>query len=208
MKPEPLIYLVDDDPRILVAIRRALSIAGYQVACYQDAESFLNCHDPSIPGCVVVDLDLPGMDGLDIQHQLASSPAKRQLIFLSGKGDIPTSVRAMKDGALDFLTKPVEFAALLAAIRSGLDRDRETRTLDDDRRAFEERLQKLTPRERQVLVLVVAGLLNKQIAFELGIVEKTVKVHRARMMAKMGCRTVAELARMMAYEQSRNERLH
>ncbi|PWK65649.1 response regulator [Aminobacter sp. AP02] len=199
--PAPTVYLVDDDDRVLRALKRLLSSDGHSVACYSNAEEFLLHHDPEVPGCAVLDLGLPGMDGFGIQDALASGTAQRPLIFLTGRGDIPASVRAMKAGAVDFLTKPVERSALLAAVAQALVRDKEMRQNGEQRSSLEQRLSKLTPREREVLTLVVAGRLNKQIAGELGTVEKTIKVHRGRMMNKMGVRTVADLVRLVARQQ-------
>ncbi|HEV2897273.1 MAG TPA: response regulator [Pseudaminobacter sp.] len=192
-----IVYLVDDDERIRMSLTRLLSTAGYVVRSYASAEDFLSHHDPAIPGCAVVDLSLPGMDGLGIQQTLVSSQVKRPIIFVTGYGDIPTSVRAMKAGAVDFLTKPVEASALLSAVVHALDRDVETRREGERKQTVEKRLAILTPRERQVLAHVAAGRLNKQIAGDLGTVEKTIKVHRARMMRKMEVRTVADLVRLV-----------
>jgi FixJ family two-component response regulator len=187
------VHLIDDDVQILKALSRALSMAGYEVRTFVDAETFLDQHDPSLPGCVVVDLSLPGKDGFAVQRELDA--CGRPVIFLTGQGDIPASVRAMKGGALDFLQKPVDIEDLLAAVD-------QARRLDDARRKeflerqdFEARIARLTPREHQVLDHVVTGHLNKQIAASLGIVEKTIKVHRGRMMKKLGVRTVADLVR-------------
>lgn len=187
------VHLVDDDAQILRALSRVLAGAGYEVQTFADAETFLDQHDPSRPGCAVVDLSLPGKDGFVVQAELGA--CGRPVIFLTGRGDIPASVRAMKGGALDFLQKPVDIEILLAAVA-------EARRLDDARRKdfrerqdFEARIAKLTPREREVLDHVVTGRLNKQIAASLGIVEKTIKVHRGRMMKKLGVRTVADLVR-------------
>jgi FixJ family two-component response regulator len=187
------VHLIDDDAQILKALSRALSMAGFEVRTFVDAETFLDQHDPSLPGCVVVDLSLPGKDGFAVQRELDA--CGRPVIFLTGQGDIPASVRAMKGGALDFLQKPVDIEDLLAAVD-------QARRLDDARRKeflerqdFEARIARLTPREHQVLDHVVTGHLNKQIAASLGIVEKTIKVHRGRMMKKLGVRTVADLVR-------------
>lgn len=194
----PTIYLVDDDKRVLSALTRLLASYGYNVECHSSAEEFLDRHDPNIPGCAIVDLSLPGMDGFEIQSALSSEMAARSIIFLTGTGDIPASVRAMKAGAVDFLTKPAEASVLLDAIKHALERDSRARYEVDLRRSVEDRLAKLTPREREVLDQVVAGRLNKQIAYELGTVEKTIKVHRGRMMGKMGVRTVADLVRLVS----------
>jgi FixJ family two-component response regulator len=193
----PTIYLVDDDERVLVALKRLLTAEGYFVACYSSGEEFLRGHDGDVPGCAIVDLSLPGIDGFGIQDTLSSGLAGRPVIFLTGRGDIPASVKAMKAGAIDFLAKPAEASMLLAAVEQALRRDSEAREDRGRRTAVEQRLSSLTPREREVLTRVVAGRLNKQIAVELGIVEKTIKVHRGRMMSKMGVRTVADLVRLV-----------
>jgi FixJ family two-component response regulator len=193
----PTIYLVDDDERVLVALKRLLTLEGYRVACYSSGEEFLRNHDRDVPGCGIVDLGLPGIDGFGIQDTLSSELAGRPVIFLTGRGDIPASVKAMKAGAIDFLAKPADASMLLAAVEQALRRDSQAREDRGRRTAVEQRLSSLTPREREVLTRVVAGRLNKQIAVELGIVEKTIKVHRGRMMSKMGVRTVADLVHLV-----------
>lgn len=192
------VYLVDDDVRVRASLTRLLSTAGHLVESYASAEDFLTHHDPAVHGCAVIDVSLPGMGGLDVQQSLLSEHVDRPVIFVTGFGDVPTSVRAMKAGAVDFLTKPVDASVLLAAVAQALDRDLQSRRQVELRHSVEERLASLTPREREVLVHVTDGLLNKQIAALLGTVEKTVKVHRARMMRKMGVRTVADLVRLVA----------
>jgi FixJ family two-component response regulator len=194
----PTIYLVDDDESVSRSLARLLSGERHHVSRHASAEDFLACHDPAVPGCAIVDLGLPGMDGLGIQEQLLAHGVSRPLIFLTGRGDIPTSVRAMKAGAVDFLTKPVEASVLLAAVEGALLRDIGERRAAQQRQSVSQRLGRLTPREREVLAQVANGRLNKQIAAELGTVEKTIKVHRSRMMAKMGVRTVADLVRLVA----------
>ncbi len=189
------VHLVDDDCRILTALSRVLRAAGLEVEAFPDAESFLDCHDPEIPGCAVIDVGLPGKDGFEIQEALER--CGRPVVFLTGRGNVPASVKAMKAGALDFLEKPVDSEALLAAIGRARRVDETRRQAFRDRMDFDGRFARLTPRERQVLDHVVAGRLNKQIAGDLGIVEKTIKVHRGRMMGKMGVRTVADLVRIV-----------
>ncbi len=192
-----LVNLVDDDAQILKALSRVLVFAGYEVRSFSDAESFLDQHDPSVPGCAVIDLGLPGKSGLEVQQalELCGMP----IVFLSGQGSIPATVKAMKAGALDFLEKPIEPEILLSAVGQARLLEESRRRLLRDRQDVEARLAGLTPRERQVLDGVVAGRLNKQIAGELGTVEKTVKVHRGRMMQKMGVRTVADLVRLVQF---------
>lgn len=192
------VYLVDDDKRILVALSRLLATAGYHIKAFESAEEFLRSHDPEIPGCAILDLELPGMDGFGALGRLSDGAVRRQVIFLTGRGSIPASVRAMKAGAVDFLTKPVEKSTLLAAVSLALARDSQERASSDERAEVARRISTLTPREREVLTLVAAGKLNKQIAAELAIAERTTKIHRGRMMRKMGVRTVADLVRLVA----------
>ncbi len=192
------VHLIDDDASILKALKRLLTMVGHNVASYSSAEEFLQKRDANAPGCAVVDLGLPGMDGFAIQDLLASYGPGCPIVFLTGRGDVPACARAMKAGAVDFLTKPVNSACLLAAVSEALERDAIDRKAAEQRRIAQHRLDALTRRESQVMSWVVAGLLNKQIAAELGTVEKTVKVHRARMMGKMGVRNVADLVRLDA----------
>lgn len=190
------VFLVDDDADVLKALARLLRASGYDSREFASSRDFLREHDASMPGCAVFDVAMPDVDGLALQQALAAKGIERPVIFLTGRGDIPTTVRAMKAGAVDFLTKPVDADALLAAIDNA--RERETR--DREARAemdfFIARLATLTPREREVFGHVIAGRLNKQIAYDLGTVEKTIKVHRSRMMEKMGVRSLAELVRL------------
>ena len=192
----PTVFVVDDDPSILRALTRLLRAGGHAVSAFRSPREFLAQHDPAVPGCVVLDLAMPGLNGLELQTALAASDCERPIIFVSGHGDVPSSVRAMKAGAVDFLTKPVSEEVLLAAIRRAIDRDRLMRRARAELQAIGERLNTLTPREREVLQHVVSGQLNKQIAADLGTVEKTVKVHRSRVMEKMGVRSLADLVRM------------
>jgi FixJ family two-component response regulator len=196
MEQVPVIYLVDDDNSVLRSLSRLLNAAGHRCEAYASAEEFLARHDPEAPGCAILDLGLPAMDGFAVQQRLSAGYLERPIIFLTGIGDIPASVRAMKAGAVDFLTKPVEEAALLAAVALAIERDVVARAARREDDAVCESLARLTPRERQVLDGVLAGRLNKQIAWEIGAAEKTVKVHRGRMMRKMGVRTVADLIRL------------
>jgi FixJ family two-component response regulator len=189
----PTVFLVDDDTAVLKGLGRLLAAAGMRVAAFDSPRHFLERIDPAAPGCLVLDVAMPEFNGLELQQALAAKGCDLPIVFLTGHGDIPTSVRAMKRGAADFLTKPVDDEELLAAIRNALDRNVEVRKSHEARLAVERRLATLTTREREVLKRVVAGRLNKQIAAELGIVEKTIKVHRAHVMRKMGARTLAEL---------------
>jgi FixJ family two-component response regulator len=193
---KPTVFLVDDDPGVLKGMSRLLRARGYDVRSYASPQAFLAGHDSAVPGCAVLDVAMPGLDGLALQQALTDSGVHRPVIFLTGKGDIPTSVRAMKAGAIDFLTKPVSSDVLLEAIARAEKTDAEARRHRAELAAIEAKLATLTPREREVLTHVVAGRLNKQIAGDLGTVEKTIKVHRSRMMEKLGVRTVADLVRL------------
>jgi FixJ family two-component response regulator len=188
--------VVDDDASVRRALMRLLTAAGFEARAFASAAAFLEVHDPGAPGCLVLDVALPGLDGLQLQQALAVSSCARPIVFVTGRGDIPTSVRAMKGGAVDFLTKPVNDKDLLAAIRHAIEIDRLAREAQVEMDALRRRLATLTPREREVLAHVVAGRLNKQIAADLGTVEKTIKVHRARIMEKMAARSLAELVRI------------
>ena len=190
------VFLVDDDPGILRALTRLLRAGGHQVNAFRSPRDFLAQHDAAVPGCVVLDLAMPGLNGLELQTALAATGCQRPIVFISGHGDVPSSVRAMKAGAVDFLTKPVSEKDLLAAIERAIERDRLMRNAGAELQAIGARLNRLTPREREVFQHVVAGQLNKQIAADLGTVEKTVKVHRSRVMEKMGVRSLADLVRM------------
>lgn len=188
-------FLVDDDVGVLKALSRLLRSAGYEARSYSSAQDFLDGHDPSVPGCVVLDLAMPGLDGLSLQERLRHDGVERPIIFLSGTADVPASVQAMKAGAVDFLTKPTQGEQFFAAVERAMEKDAKARQTRDERMTFESQLGRLTPREREVLGHVVAGRLNKQIAASLGTVEKTIKVHRSRIMAKLQVRSVAELVR-------------
>ena len=190
------VFIVDDDSGVLKALSRLLRTSGYEVMPFSSPKAFLDQHDPMAPGCAIFDLAMPGLDGLQLQLMLLEQGMSRSVIFLSGQGDISVSVRAMKNGAVDFLTKPVDRDSLLDAVARARAREEEAGRAREERHVAESRLSNLTPREREVLTHVVAGRLNKQIAGNLGIVEKTIKVHRGRMMEKMGVRTVAELVRL------------
>jgi FixJ family two-component response regulator len=189
------VFLVDDDEGVLRALGRLLRVKGYDVRPYASPHAFLAQHDATVPGCAVLDVAMPGLDGLALQQALAAG-ASRPVIFLTGKGDIPTSVRAMKAGAIDFLTKPVSDHTLLDAVARAKEQDSRSRHVQAEMHAIQARITTLTPREREVLTHVIAGRLNKQIAGDLGTVEKTIKVHRGRMMEKLGVRTVVDLVRM------------
>jgi FixJ family two-component response regulator len=190
------VFLVDDDAGVLKALSRLLRARGYDIQAFTSSQAFLADHDASIPGCALFDVSMPGLDGLELQQALSAGGSQRPVIFLTGKGDIPTSVRAMRAGAIDFLTKPVSDADLLAAITRAEKDDASTRHLNAELDSINARFAILTPREREVMTHVIAGRLNKQIAGDLGTVEKTIKVHRGRVMEKMGVRSVADLVRL------------
>jgi FixJ family two-component response regulator len=193
---DSIIQLVDDDPSFLRAIRRLLEVAGYAVQVFASAEEFLTCHQPHLRGCIVLDLQMPGLSGLDLQGELARARNPLPIIFLTAYGDIPSSVRAMKSGADDFLTKPIKKDALLNAVQVALLRDAEAFTRRIRLDHLRERFNSLTQREREVLELVLSGKLNKEIAWELGTTERTIKAHRANLMEKLDAQTPAELGRL------------
>jgi FixJ family two-component response regulator len=192
----PVVFLVDDDPSILKALTRLLTTEGFETRSYSSATNFLDEYNATLPGCIVMDLAMPGMSGLDLQSRLASSGRVRPIVFITGQGDIPSSVRAMKAGAVDFLTKPFDDQALLSAVRFAIEKDQAVRSKQEQRDRIEKSLASLTGREREVFEHVTRGRLNKQIAGDLGIVEKTVKVHRGRIMKKMGVRSLADLVKL------------
>lgn len=190
------VFLVDDDARVVKALSRTLRVKGYEVRPYTSPQAFLADHDASVPGCAVFDVAMPGLDGLQLQQALTSGGSHRPVIFITGNGDIPTTVRAMRAGAVDFLTKPLSNKDLLGAIARAQDQDTKSREILAELASIEEKIAALTPREREVLTHVVAGRLNKQIAYDLGTVEKTIKFHRSAIMKKFGVRTTLELVRM------------
>jgi len=191
----PTIFIVDDDPAVLKSLGRLLRSARLDFAAFSSPAEFLQQHDPAAPGCLVLDVAMPGLNGLELQAALAEKGCAIPIIFLTGHGDIPMSVQAMKRGALDFLTKPVNDEDLLQAVHDALELDRVARRAKAELGDLQARFDSLTPREREVFVHVVAGQLNKQIAADLGTVEKTIKVHRARVMEKMGVDSLADLVR-------------
>lgn len=196
--PSPLatVFVVDDDPAVLKGLSRLLRSAGLPVTTFSSPPQFLVEHDANAPGCLVLDVAMPGLNGLELQAALAAKGSVRQIIFLTGHGDIPMSVQAMKRGAVDFLTKPVNDDDLLKAVRAAIEKDCLQRQTRAEVAEIEQRLATLTPREREVLEHVISGQLNKQTAADLGTVEKTIKVHRARVMEKLKVQSVAELVRL------------
>src|SRR5215472_8695735 len=195
--PDPTVFVVDDYAPGRRSILRLLRAAGLSVAAFASAKEFLAHYDPKAPGCLVLDLAMPALSGLELQSILAEKGSLLPIIFLTAHGDISKSVQAMKRGASDFFTKPVNDEDLLAAVRVAIEKDRGLRREQDELIVVRARLAMLTPREREVLEYVIAGRLNKEIAGDLGTVEQTVKVHRARVMQKMRVRSVAELVRLM-----------
>ena len=194
--PSPTIFVVDDYAPIRRAVSRLLRAAGFAVAAFGSPQEFLVQYDPHTPGCLVLDLDMPAVNGLELQRILATKGSALPIIFLTGHGDVPKSVQAMKHGASDFLTKPVNDKDLLAAVRVAIEKDRALRRRQTELSEIRGRLATLTPREREVLEHVDTGKMNKQIAGDLGTVEQTVKVHRARVMEKLEVQSVAELVRL------------
>jgi FixJ family two-component response regulator len=191
-----VVFVVDDDPSVGRAIKRLLGSVGLQVELFASAQEFLQAKRPDAPACLVLDIRLPGISGLDFQRELAEAGISIPIVFITAHGDIPMTVRAMKAGAVEFLTKPFRDQDLLDAIHLGLERDRERRQQEAEIAGLRTRLESLTPREREVLPLVVSGWLNKQVGAEIGTSEAAVKVHRSQLMRKMGADSLADLVRM------------
>jgi len=196
MTPSPTVFIVDDDSAVLKSLARLLRSARLNVMASGSPQEFLERHDPRAPGCLVLDLAMPGLNGLELQAALTVKGSAIPIIFLTGHGNIPASVQAMKRGALDFLTKPVNDDDLLKAVQAAIEKDRLARIARAELEDIQARLDSLTPREREVLTHVVSGQLNKQTAADLGTVEKTIKVHRGRVMEKMKVHSVAELVHL------------
>jgi RNA polymerase sigma factor (sigma-70 family) len=192
----PIVFVVDDDPSVGRAIKRLIGSLGLQVETFGSAAEFLSGKRSEGPSCLVLDIRLPGISGLDFQRQLAQANIHIPIIFITAHGDIAMTVRAMKAGAVEFLTKPFRDQDLLDAVHIALERDRTRRLQESEIAILRKGLESLTPREREVLPLVVSGLLNKQIAAELGTSENTVKVHRSQLMRKMGADSLADLVRL------------
>jgi len=192
-----VVFVVDDDPSVRSSLKFLLSSVGLQVESFDSAEAFLQRKPPDAPSCLVLDVRLHGLSGLDFQRELAARNIRIPIVFVTGHGDIPMSVRAMKAGAIEFLTKPYRDQDLLDAVRIALERDRARREQERDLTDLQQRFNALTPREQEVISMVVSGMLNKQIAAELGTAENTVKVHRSRAMEKMNAQSFADLVRMI-----------
>jgi FixJ family two-component response regulator len=195
-EPQPLVFVIDDDASTRETLSSLIRSVGLQVELFGSAQEFLKSKRPDAPSCLVLDIRLPGISGLDFQRKLADSNISIPVIFITGHGDIQMSVRAMKAGAIEFLTKPFRAQDLLDAIHAALEKDRGRRERDAEIGELQTRFASLTPREKKVLPLVVSGLLSKQIAAEMGTSEATIKVHRSQLMRKMGAESVADLVRM------------
>jgi RNA polymerase sigma factor (sigma-70 family) len=196
-EPESVVFVVDDDPSVRSAIKRLIGSMGLQVELFGSAQEFLASKLPNVPSCLVLDIRLPGISGLNLQRQLAHANIQIPIIFITAHGDITMTVRAMKAGAVEFLTKPFRDQDLLDAIQHALERDRNRRQQEAELAVLRDRFDSLSPREREVVALVVSGMLNKQIAAQIGAAENTVKVHRSRAMEKMNATSLADLIKMI-----------
>ncbi len=202
----PIVFVVDDDPSVGRAIKRLVESVGLRVSQFGSAQEFQRSERPDAPSCLVLDVRLPGISGLDFQRQLAESNMNIPIIFISAHGDIPMTVRAMKAGAIEFLTKPFRDQDLLDAVQVGLERDRARRQKEAGIASLRDRYESLSTREREVVAMVVSGLLNKQIAAEIGTTENTVKAHRSRAMEKMQAESLADLVKMVERLQTFHEK--
>ena len=194
---EAAVYVIDDDPSVRRAIKRLIGSVGLHVEVFESAQEFLADKLPNVPSCLVLDIRLPGISGLNFQRQLVKANVQVPIVFITAHGDIPMTVRAMKAGAVEFLTKPFRDQDLLDAIHLALEKDRSRRQQEAELAVLFERYKSLSPREREVVAMVVSGKLNKQIAAQIGTAENTVKVHRSRAMEKMQANSLADLVKMM-----------
>ena len=193
---DPIVLIVDDDPSMRRALTNLFQSVGLKVEAFSSAAEIMEAKPPAVPSCLVLDIRLPGSSGLDLQADLAKANIHTPIIFITGHGDIPMTVRAMKSGAVDFLTKPVRDQDMLDAVQAAIERDRKRRDAEKSISGMRSRFEALTARERDVLALVASGLMNKQVAAQLGLAEITVKIYRGQIMRKMGARSLADLVRM------------
>jgi FixJ family two-component response regulator len=194
--PDPIVFIVDDDPSVRRSTERLIRSAGLKVQTFTSAKEFLANQRPEGPACLVLDVRMPGLSGMDLQRELTQAGIHIPIIFITGHGDIPMSVRAMKAGAVEFLTKPFRSRSLLDAVHAAIERDRSAHKERSETGELRQRYEQLTPREREVMALVATGLLNKQVAGELTTTERTIKFHRAHIMQKMRAESLADLVRM------------
>ena len=196
IEPDAVVFVVDDDPSVRRSTERLLRSAGFKVQTFGSAREFLDSHRSEGPGCLVLDVRMPGLSGMDLQRELAQSGIHIPIIFITAHGDIPMSVRAMKAGAAEFLTKPFRGRSLLDAVRAAIERDCSAHKARSETAELHDRYEQLTPREREVMPLITSGMLNKQVAGELATTERTIKFHRANIMHKMKAESLADLVRM------------
>jgi RNA polymerase sigma factor (sigma-70 family) len=199
MDTKETVFLLDDDEAVVTALSRLLQAEGYPTRTYTSANEFLAAHDPEVPGCLVTDLIMPDMTGLELQRVLSARGYARPIVFVTARGDVPMTVQGMRAGAISFLSKPVRKAELLATVSEAISKDATARTKLAEQRRVLELLRRLTPRERQVMDLVITGLKNKQIADHLSATEKTIKVHRGRLMEKMRVKSATALANLLTH---------